>query len=99
VRWLCLIAMGCTPLLIAAASSSAANVSVSGRAWHDLNGNGQFESNEPPVTDQRILLFDWRGWTETLTDARGRYEFRDVSPGPIQLNLGAEIAGQRWVAT
>jgi hypothetical protein len=61
---------------------------VSGRVWHDLNGDGQQEKGEPGVAKLEMLLVtkdenapDARLVARVTTGANGRYHFKPQATG------------------
>ncbi len=80
--------------MIAIAGYSPA--SIVGNQWHDLNANGVLDANEPMLSNATAYLdlnengkLD-NGEPVTLTDARGRYEFRNVRPGSYRVSVVAD---------
>ncbi len=64
--------------------------SISGYVYVDVNGNGEFESGEPPLRDVALSLSgtDVAGSSvaqDTVSAANGLYEFADLSPGSYQV--------------
>ncbi len=66
-------------------------VSISGRAFNDLNNNANQDAGEPGLAGVTIFLdtnnngvFDF-GETSTLTDASGNFSFVGVGPGTIRV--------------
>ncbi len=57
-------------------------LTISGTAFYDLNGNGLREPPEPPMPGWivQIGLPDKR-WINTTTDQKGVYRFQDLPPG------------------
>ncbi len=53
------------------------------RVWHDLNGNGLWESGEKGIGSLTVNLLDGSGAViaTTTTDAWGYYKFIDLAPG------------------
>ncbi len=51
---------------------------VTGRVWHDANGNGLFDEGETPLSDVRIVTASGR---DTLTDMDGCFVIADLPPG------------------
>ncbi|HEV7723318.1 MAG TPA: SdrD B-like domain-containing protein, partial [Iamia sp.] len=67
-----------------AVTITALTAAVQGAIWLDADGNGTNDAGEVPIPDVTVLLFaaatgDVAG--SDLTDAEGRYAFRDVAPG------------------
>ncbi|HEY1190028.1 MAG TPA: SdrD B-like domain-containing protein, partial [Gemmata sp.] len=54
---------------------------VTGRAWHDLNGDGARDSDEPALANVTVTLVLPYEERTTATDETGRYTFDDVEPG------------------
>ena len=57
---------------------------ISGTKWHDFNGNGVRDENEPGLADRTVYLDDNKngrldeGETFVITDAKGNYQFEDL---------------------
>jgi hypothetical protein len=51
---------------------------ISGRAWLDANGNGEFDEGETPLADVRVVTASGR---DTLTDSDGLFTISDLPPG------------------
>ena len=63
---------------------------LSGRVYLDVNENCRYEHGlDVPLPGSRVLLPN--GW-QTLTDAEGRYTFRDLEPGAWSVTLDAQSA-------
>ena len=63
---------------------------LSGRVYLDANENRRYERGlDLPLPGARVLLPN--GW-QTLTDAEGRYTFRDLTPGAWSVTLDARSA-------
>ncbi len=63
---------------------------LSGRVYLDVNQNCAYERGlDVPLPGARVLLPN--GW-QTLTDAEGRYTFRDLTPGAWSVTLDAASA-------
>jgi hypothetical protein len=54
--------------------------SISGRVINDLNGNGRFESGEPPLAGVLVTLSGLAS-AITLTDSNGAYNFTNLLAG------------------
>lgn len=55
---------------------------VNGRVFHDLNGDGYFDSDETGIPDVKVRLYSVDGsYTEVLTSADGLYYFSERRPG------------------
>ena len=58
---------------------------VIGYVWHDVSGNGAWNTGEPPIADITVQLCSDADCTTviqtTTTDAQGRYAFGNVAPG------------------
>ncbi|MBD3374788.1 DUF11 domain-containing protein [candidate division KSB1 bacterium] len=50
--------------------------------WQDIDGDGEQDTNEPPVADVKLVLFDSEGneIASVLTDENGLYLFDDLAP-------------------
>ncbi len=59
------------------------NITISGQAFDDLNGNGTEDPGEPGLPGWTIDLLDSSGTViaTTTTDASGDYSFPDLGPG------------------
>ncbi|NNE14268.1 MAG: DUF11 domain-containing protein, partial [Saprospiraceae bacterium] len=57
--------------------------------WHDLNGNGIQDNNEPGLEGWKVTLYNHLGFVVdvTETDALGYYLFEEVYPGKYYLGL------------
>ena len=57
--------------------------SLGNQVWHDLNGDGIFDNNEPGISNIKVELYDDNGFLVgiTYTDASGQYLFQDLYPG------------------
>lgn len=72
---------------------------IKGYKYEDLNGNGELDDGEGLLEDWRITLCKYIPWEEslqirvlsenpcvdTLTNAQGKYEFKDLVPGIYKL--------------
>jgi hypothetical protein len=63
---------------------------IQGRAFFDLNGNGQDDPGEPGLAGMKIQLDGGRSVT---TDGQGRYRFGSLAPGEYSLALLSEQLG------
>ena len=74
------------------------NITISGQAYDDLNGNGTEEPGEPGLKDWTIDLFDVHGdlIATTTTDANGDYNFADLGPGSYTVE---EELQPGWIQT
>jgi uncharacterized repeat protein (TIGR01451 family)/LPXTG-motif cell wall-anchored protein len=64
-------------------STSLAPGSIGDRAWHDLNGDGIQDANEPGLAGVTVTLTKLdtnERWT-AITDSDGRYLFGQLAPG------------------
>ncbi|MFK8029706.1 MAG: SdrD B-like domain-containing protein, partial [Gammaproteobacteria bacterium] len=60
--------------------------------WHDLDGNGVQNANEPGVEGIQVVLLDAGGiplGNTVTTDADGYYTFTDIIPGNYRLQFAA----------
>lgn len=59
-----------------------------GTVWHDLNGDGLWQSDEPGVPGMVVCADGVRNGLhyETLTDADGRYEIRQIRNGTYNVS-------------
>lgn len=81
--------------------------SIVGVKFHDANGNGRRDPQEPVLTGVEVFLdnnHDGIHQPEELldrTDAAGRYAFANLEPGDWRVaeNLPAAPAGASWVQT
>jgi len=66
--------------------------SLHGRLFFDYNGNGLQDSEEPTITNARILLKDNTGEViaETVTDSAGDYKLEDFPTGSYGLYVEAD---------
>ena len=72
---------------------------VGNRVWNDLNGNGWQQPGEPGVADVEVRLIADGSTTPTAvttTDARGIYNFRNISPGTYTIEV---VAPEGWAFT
>jgi tetratricopeptide (TPR) repeat protein len=58
---------------------------IYGIVFHDVNGNGEFDSGDIGVGDVVLTLEDG---TRTTTNARGQYYFRGIPAGTHKITLG-----------
>ena len=66
---------------------------LSGRAWNDLNRNGQQDVGEPGMPNVAVSLFDSNGTLlrGTTTDVTSRYDFLNLEPGSYQVRFVAPV--------
>jgi protocatechuate 3,4-dioxygenase beta subunit len=66
---------------------------LSGRAWNDLNRNGQQDTGEPGMSGVPVSLFDSSGnlLRSTTTDATSRYLFSSLEPGSYVVRFTAPL--------
>lgn len=66
--------------------------SISGYKWNDLDGDGSWDPNEPPLSDWNIKLSNTTSSFTNTTDDNGFYIFPDLSAGSYTVcetqNLG-----------
>lgn len=55
---------------------------ITGRAWHDLNSNGEIDEDELPLANVRVFTASGR---DTLTDSEGFFTLADLAPGEHSL--------------
>ena len=74
------------------------NITVSGQAYNDLNGNGTEDPGEPGLQGWTLDLFDAFGnfIATTTTNANGDYSFTDVGPGTYTV---PEVLMSGWTQT
>ncbi len=74
------------------------NITISGQAYNDLNGNGKEDPGEPGLQDWTIDLLDSSGniVATTTTDASGDYSFADLGPGTYTVE---EVIPAGWIVT
>ena len=73
--------------------------SLHGTKFHDLNGNGVQDANEPGLPGWTILLQDEDGQViSTETDSDGNYWFMDILPGNFHITELFE-PGSGWTMT
>jgi len=73
----------------------AANSSISGTKFNDLNGNGVRDAGEPPLSGAEIVLSGFASET-TFTDINGHFTFTPLQFG----NYGVrEIQQAGWIQT
>ncbi|MGB1250574.1 MAG: GEVED domain-containing protein [Candidatus Promineifilaceae bacterium] len=62
---------------------------IHGHKWHDLNGNGVWDRNEPVIANWPIVLTGPDGRNvRTTTDANGEYAFVDLPDGEYIVREG-----------
>ncbi|MCY2990574.1 MAG: hypothetical protein NTY19_22255, partial [Planctomycetota bacterium] len=77
---------------------------IGGRAWVDVNGNGQQDAGESSLTQVSVSLSGTSGSGLTitggpvLTDAQGLYQFNGLAPGDYTVSFTAP-AGTQYVLT
>ncbi|MGC9359305.1 MAG: SdrD B-like domain-containing protein [Anaerolineae bacterium] len=71
-------------------------VEIDGFKWHDLNGDGDWDSGEPAIEGWVISLSDGEVTLTTTTDAEGYYSFQVCEPGTYTVS---EEMQDGWVAT
>lgn len=61
---------------------------INGTVWHDLNGDGLWQSDEPGVPGMRIEADGTRNGLhyETMTDEAGRFEIRQIRTGTYNIS-------------
>ncbi len=66
---------------------------LNGRAWNDLNRNGQQDAGEPGFVNVAVSLFSSGGTLlgGTTTDATSRYTFNNLEPGSYQVRFVAPV--------
>jgi protocatechuate 3,4-dioxygenase beta subunit len=69
--------------------------SIHGTKWHDLNGDGKKDSNEPGLKDWQIELTG-DATLSTTTDSLGNYRFTQLAPGNYTV---AEVLQTGWEQT
>ncbi len=75
---------------------------IQGSKWHDVDGNGIWDSGEPGLANWTIYLDDNQngqldgGEVSTVTDADGNYVFTDLESGAYTV---AEVLPADWQAT
>ncbi len=74
------------------------NITLSGQAYNDLNGNGTEDPGEPPLPGWTVDLYDPYGdlLATTTTDANGDYSFADLGPGTYTVE---EEVPAGWILT
>jgi len=76
------------------------SVMIGGKAFNDLNGNGQFDPAEPVLAGRTVFIdANANGQLDpteksTTTDADGVYLLRDLRPGTYRV---AEVPMQGWI--
>ncbi|MFB2737342.1 ELWxxDGT repeat protein, partial [Umezakia ovalisporum] len=75
---------------------------ITGRVWHDVNGNTARDENEPSLENWTVYLDGNNnsqldgGEVFTTTDADGNYTFNDLRPGTYQV---AQVLQEGWQQT
>jgi PKD repeat protein len=54
---------------------------ISGYKWNDQNGNGVWDTGEPPYTERLVIILSGVAARTDLTDETGYFEFDDLEPG------------------
>ncbi len=54
---------------------------ISGYKWNDQNGNGVWDTGEPPYTARIVVTLSGTSSGTDLTDETGYFEFSDLDPG------------------
>ena len=76
--------------------------SIEGSKWHDLDGDGILDGNEPTLSGWTIYIDDNNngeldsGERSTVTDADGNYRFSFVTPGTYTVG---EVLQSGWTQT
>ncbi len=79
------------------------NTRIFGKKWHDRNGNGEIDPNEPGLSGWTIFLDENRDGildpceVNTTTDSQGNYEFLGVAPDEYY-NV-SEVDQDGWINT
>ena len=62
---------------------------IGGIIWHDLNGNGNRDANEPGIKDIPLILLNTlqNPVASTQSDETGQYSFPNILPGTYFLSL------------
>jgi len=75
--------------------------SISGVLWIDANEDGTYDAGEQPLADYPVYLYaesDQDNAVDTATtDADGKYEFIDISPGRYVVGIKAEENGTDYL--
>ena len=78
-------------------------VSISGRVFHDLNGNGLPDPGEPGMAGWLVKLEPYRTeaplYEEMKTDRDGRYSFGDLPAGEYDVALPCDGQPSLWGGT
>ena len=76
---------------------------LSGRTWHDKNGNGRLDAGEPALPGRTVYIdLNDNGQLDaneprTMTNDQGRYAFRGIESGPYRISeLTPSGWGQTW---
>jgi len=85
----------CLLLCCMAAPALAQEISISGCAYTDANGNATADSGESlmsgvPVTLERAAEDGWESVEQTVTDEYGQYAFEGLSAGEYRLRSAVE---------
>ncbi len=54
---------------------------ISGYKWNDQNGNGVWDTGEPPYTESVVITLSGSSSQTDLTDETGYFEFDNLDPG------------------
>ena len=69
---------------------------LNGVVFHDLNGNGAADNNEPGLANAAVALVTPGGSIlNTATDSNGRYQFAGLAPGVYQVSVAA---ASEWIS-
>lgn len=62
---------------------------IRGKAWEDYNNDGEYTSDEPPLSEVKVQLRNEAGEVvlETVTDSDGNYLFNELPPLRFSLRL------------
>ena len=71
---------------------------ISGSVFADLNRDGTYQPDEPPLPDRQLYLFKGDAYVgTTLSDAAGRYSFGDLDDGEYSIECDASGLRADWV--